>query len=37
VRPAEKLSQQGLMAKTVVVDGCLYATFTSGSTAIIIR
>ena len=37
MHPAEKLSQPGLMAKTVIVDGCLYATFTSGGTTIIIR
>ena len=37
VRPAEKLSQPGLLAKTVVVDGCLYVTVSSGGTAIIIR
>ena len=37
VRPAEKLSQPGLMAKTVVADGCLYVTVSSGGTAIIIR
>ena len=37
VRPAEKLSQPGLLAKTVVADGCLYVTVSSGGTAIIIR
>ena len=37
VRPAEKLSQPGLLAKTVVEDGCLYVTVSSGGTAIIIR
>ena len=37
VRPAEKLSQPGLMAKTVVEDGCLYVTVTSGGTTIIVR
>ena len=37
VRPAEKLSQPGLLAKTVVAHGCLYVTVSSGSTAIIIR
>ena len=37
VRPAEKLSQPGLMAKTVVEDGYLYVTVTSGGTTIIVR
>ena len=37
VRPAEKLSQPGLMAKTVVADGCLYVTVSSGGTTIIVR
>ena len=31
------VAKAGMRAKTVVADGCLYVTFTSGGTTIIIR
>ena len=37
VQPAAKLAKSGMRAKTVVADGCLFVTFQSGGTTIIIR
>ena len=37
MQPASKLVLPGLTAKTSVVDGCLYATISSGGTTIIFR
>ena len=37
VRPAAKLAKSGMLAKPVVADGCLYVTFTSGGTTVILR
>ena len=37
LKPAAKLAQPGLQAKTIVKDGLLYAIISSGGTAIFFR
>ncbi|MBR1588977.1 MAG: hypothetical protein IJ658_11710, partial [Kiritimatiellae bacterium] len=37
LKPASKLVQPGLTAKTSVEDGCLFVTISSGGTSVIIR